>query len=64
MFAIPHGDDVITIQLTVKEAIALGTGEKFPKASYIAASARSKVKRQVTDKLLSEGSVSYESLMH
>jgi len=53
-FQLPHGDDVITVRLTVREAIALGMGEKFHLRPDIAAGARRKMKRSVTEKLLNE----------
>lgn len=53
-FRLPHGDDVITVELTVREAIALGTGEKFRLRPDIAAGARRKLKRSVAEKLMAE----------
>lgn len=48
---VPHGEEKITIELTVKEAIAL-TGIKFNQQPELLPSARKKLKETVESKVL------------
>lgn len=49
---IPHGEEVIFVEMTVKEAMAL-TGTKFPQNHKLETNAIRKVKQTVENKLLS-----------
>lgn len=49
--AVPHGEDKITVELTVKEAIAL-TGFRFNQHPELLTEAKKKVKQSVEDKML------------
>lgn len=51
---IPHGDEKITVELTVKEAIALSGGVRFLQGKDILTGARRKVKQTLEQKLLTE----------
>jgi hypothetical protein len=53
-FQIPNGNDTITIQLTVKEALALSGGEKFLPKSQVALNAKRKLRRELEHRLLPE----------
>jgi len=48
---IPHGEEKVTIELSVREAIAL-TGVKFPEQPELALQARRKVKETLESKVL------------
>jgi hypothetical protein len=48
---IPHGDETITVELTVKEAIAL-TGIKFHEQPELLTGARQKLKKKVENKVM------------
>jgi hypothetical protein len=48
---VPHGEEKITIELTVKEAIAL-TGIKFNQQPELLPSARKKLKESLESKVL------------
>jgi hypothetical protein len=48
---IPHGEEMITVELTVKEAIAL-TGIKFNEQPELLTGAKKKLKQTVEDKVL------------
>lgn len=48
---VPQGDEKITVELTLKEAIAL-TGVKFNEQPDLATNARKKLKQSVQSKLL------------
>ena len=50
---IPQGEEKITVELTVKEAMAL-SGQKFAEDPELLFSARKKVKGRVDSKLLHE----------
>jgi len=50
---IPQGEEVIRIEMTVKEALAL-TGTKFPRNHKLETEALKKVKQTLEDKLLPE----------
>jgi hypothetical protein len=49
--AVPHGDELIRIELTVKEAIAL-TGVRFNENPKLLSEARKKVKKSLNSKVL------------
>jgi len=49
--AVPHGEEKITIELTVKEAIAL-TGYRFNEQPQLLTEAKKKVKQSVENKML------------
>jgi len=51
--AIPHGEEKIVIELTVKEAIAL-TGIKFNEQPELLPNARKKLKESVEHKMLQQ----------
>jgi|GEM_PF-1133988 len=51
-FKIPNGDEKITVELTVKEALAL-TGARFLEPSVVL-DARKKVKSSIDEKVLSQ----------
>ena len=51
-FAIPNGDETITVELTVKEALALSGGVRFRPQGDPAVSARRKMRRTLERKLL------------
>lgn len=53
-FQIPNGDETITIQLTVKEALALSGGQKFLPKSQVALNAKRKLRRELEHRLLPE----------
>ncbi|WP_248929932.1 hypothetical protein [Paenibacillus hamazuiensis] len=58
-----QGNETITVELTVKEAMALGAGVRFWNQSGIAAEARHKVVERLNQKLLQEsGKLDYASL--
>ncbi|WNR43236.1 hypothetical protein [Paenibacillus roseipurpureus] len=48
---IPHGEEIIRIEMTVKEALAL-TGSKFNANHKLETDALKKVKQSLADKLL------------
>ena len=48
---IPHGEEIIRIEMTVKEALAL-TGTKFNQNHKIETDAIKKLKQSLADKLL------------
>ena len=65
-FRIPHGDQAVTVELTVKEAMALA-GYRFNQDPLLSAGARRKVKRALETALLTEDKdqpVQYEALTH
>ncbi|WP_199615467.1 hypothetical protein [Paenibacillus alkalitolerans] len=49
--AVPHGEEKITVELTVKEAIAL-TGIRFNEQPDLLTEARKKVKKTIESKVL------------
>jgi hypothetical protein len=49
---IPQGEEVIFVEMTVKEALAL-TGTKFPQNHKLETTAMKKVKQSIESKLLS-----------
>jgi len=51
--AVPHGEEKIMVELTVKEAIAL-TGYKFNEQPELLPSARRKLKESVDSKMLKQ----------
>lgn len=51
--AVPHGDEKITIELTVKEAIAL-SGIRFNEQPELVTNARKKLKKSVDSKVLQQ----------
>ncbi len=48
---IPNGEETITVELTVKEAIAL-TGTRFPYHPKVMCDARKKLRRQLENTML------------
>lgn len=60
MLHTPHESEKVSIELTVKEAMALGAGVKFPADRTLAASARKKVLRSLEGKLLPDTSKSID----
>lgn len=50
---VPHGEETVMVELTVKEAIAL-TGIKFIEQPELLPSARKKLKETVTNKVLQQ----------
>ncbi|MEF3302851.1 hypothetical protein [Paenibacillus sp. GYB003] len=62
-FEIPNGDETITIELTVKEAMALGGGIRFRPESKVALSAKKKVRKVLERKMIPHSDhVHYHSL--
>ncbi|PYI53015.1 hypothetical protein [Paenibacillus flagellatus] len=62
-FAIPNGDETITVELTLKEAMALSGGIRFRPESKIALSAKKKVRKVLERKMIPDGDrISYHSL--
>jgi hypothetical protein len=60
--SIPHGEDKVTVELTVKEAMALG-GYRFNQDSGLSAHARNQVRKALERTLLTEpGKVDYRDL--
>ena len=51
MLQIPHGEEIIRVEMTVKEALAL-TGAKFVQNQKIETDAIKKLKQSIEDKLL------------
>lgn len=51
-FEIPNGDETITVELTIKEAMALSGGIRFRPESKVALSAKKKVKKVLDRKML------------
>lgn len=60
---IPQGEEKITIELTVKEAMAL-TGFRFNQNPKQLAFARRKVKNALDRQVLGEAPIAYEKLVH
>jgi uncharacterized heparinase superfamily protein len=60
---IPQGEERITIELTVKEAMAL-TGYKFNQNPKQLAFARRKVKHALDRQVLGDAPLTYEELTH
>ncbi|MNI04488.1 hypothetical protein D3C73_574110 [compost metagenome] len=48
---IDHGEEIIQVEMTVKEALALA-GARFPQNPKLEANAIKKVKKSIEDKLL------------
>lgn len=62
-FEIPNGDDTITVELTVKEAMALSGGIRFRPESKIALNAKKKVQRVLDRKMIPQSdNLHYHSL--
>jgi hypothetical protein len=60
---IPQGDDRITIELTVKEAMALSTGVRFNQDRKLKSDAQSKIRHSLEQKLIPHSDkVPYQSL--
>lgn len=53
-FEIPNGDETITVELTVKEAMALSGGVRFRPESKVAVSARKKVRSVLDRKIMQQ----------
>ncbi|MDR6548866.1 hypothetical protein [Paenibacillus qinlingensis] len=51
MLQIPHGEEIIRVEMTVKEALAL-TGTKFALNQKVETDAIKKLKQSIADKLL------------
>lgn len=51
MLQIPHGEEIIRVEMTVKEALAL-TGTKFAQSNKVETEAMKKLKQSLADKLL------------
>ncbi|MFC5449675.1 hypothetical protein [Paenibacillus aestuarii] len=64
MQATLHPDDIVHIELTVKEAMALGSGVKYMSNSGIAVKAKRKVLQSLERKILPEASrkIDYHTL--
>jgi phage gp29-like protein len=61
--AIPHGSETLTVELTVKEAMALGHNVHFAVDKEIEASAKRKIARTLEKKLLpGDSKIDYYSL--
>lgn len=50
MLQIPHGEEIIRVEMTVKEALAL-TGAKFPQNQKLETDAIKKLKQSLADKM-------------
>ncbi|WP_127586451.1 hypothetical protein [Paenibacillus koleovorans] len=50
-----NGNDKITVELTVKEALALSGGQRFHPSSNVVLSAKKKLQREIDHVLLPEG---------
>lgn len=62
-FAIPNGNDTITVELTIKEAMALSSGVRFRPESKVALNAKRKLRKQLDSTLLPHGDrIPYHSL--
>jgi hypothetical protein len=60
---IPHGNETLTVQLTVKEALAMGGGQRFWNDRTVSAKARMKIRAAVEQKLqLDNSSLAYHEL--
>lgn len=51
--SIPKGEETISVELTVKEAMALGTGVKFASNRKLIVDAKRKLRHQLDHKLIS-----------
>lgn len=49
---IPHGDETVMVELTVKEAMALSGGIRFRPESKVALSAKKKVQKVLEHKMM------------
>lgn len=56
---IPQGEQTVTVELTVKEALALG-GARFNQNPQLLLNARRKVAKAIDRKLLNGNSLAYE----
>jgi hypothetical protein len=62
--SVPQGEQVVTVQLTLKEAMAL-SGYRFNQNTKQLAGARRKVQRALDNQLIGEdNSIRYEELIH
>ncbi|MFK7691180.1 hypothetical protein [Paenibacillus sp. HJGM_3] len=62
-FQFPNGEEKITIELTVKEALALSAGERFVPNSHVTVSAKRKLRKELEHLLIPESDkVHYSSL--
>jgi hypothetical protein len=50
--SIPRGEEMISVELTVKEAMALGAGVKFSLNHKLIVDAKRKLRHQLDDKLM------------
>jgi hypothetical protein len=62
---IPHGEEMVTVELTLKEAMAL-SGYRFNQNAKQLAFARRKVKKALDRKIIGENEqpIRYEELTH
>jgi hypothetical protein len=60
---IPQGDDKITVELTVKEAMALSTGVRFNQNRKLKSDAQTKIRLSLEQKLIHDtDKISYQAL--
>ena len=61
-FEIPNGNETVTVELTIKEAMALSGGVRFRPESKVALNAKKKVQKVLEEKMIPHRDDSYRAL--